>query len=57
MQLTLRTYIDGVTQGTLDPQKVVDFYLNKAKKTNDKLFSFIRLHDDYVQKNIKNIQT
>ena len=57
MQLTLRAYIDGVTAGTLDPQTVVDFYMNKAKKTNDKLFSFVRFHDDYVQKNLKILQT
>lgn len=52
MQLTLRAYIDGVTAWTLDPQTVVDFYVNKAKKENNKLFSFVRFHDDYVQKNI-----
>lgn len=56
MQLTLRAYIDGVTAWTLDPQTVVDFYVNKAKKENDKLFSFVRFHDDYVQKNVDTIR-
>lgn len=56
MQLTLRAYIDGVTAWTLDPQTVVDFYVKKAKKANDKLFSFVRFHDEYVQKNLDTIK-
>ena len=52
MHLTLRAYIDGVTAWTLDPQTVVDFYVKKAKQENSKYNSFIRFHDDYVQKNV-----
>ena len=52
MQLTLRAYIDGVTAWTLDPQIVVDFYVKKAKTENDKFFSFVRFHEDYVQQHI-----
>lgn len=52
MQLTLRAYIDGVTDWTLDPQKVLDFYVKKAKEKNSAYNMFIRFHDDYIQQNI-----
>lgn len=52
MQLTLRSYIDGVNSGILNPQTVVDFYVKKAKTANSKLFSFVRFDDEYVQQNI-----
>ena len=53
MDLTLKAYIQGVSDGTLDPQNVADFYLNKAKQENSKYNSFVRFHDEYVQKNIQ----
>lgn len=53
MNLTLKAYLQGVSDGTVDPQTVADFYLKKAQQENGEHFSFIRFHDDYVQKNIK----
>ena len=52
MQLTLRAYIDGVTDWSLDPQTVIDFYVKKAKQANSKYNMIIRFHDDYVQQNL-----
>jgi hypothetical protein len=56
MHLTLKAYLEGVGNGTLDPQKVVDFYLKKAQQENGKYFSFVRFHADYVQKNYEKIK-
>lgn len=47
MSLTLRQYIDGVQQGSLDPKLVLDDYFKRAQE--DRLFSFVRLHKDYAQ--------
>ena len=56
MNLTLKTYLQGVSDGTLDPQKVADFYLKKAQQENSKYFSFVRFHTDYVQKNLEKLK-
>ncbi|MEI8092056.1 MAG: hypothetical protein WCG98_07885 [bacterium] len=40
----------------MDPQTVVDFYVNKAKQENSKYNMMIRFHDDYIQKNLDTIK-
>lgn len=53
MNLTLSEYIKGVEQGKYNPEEVVFNYLEKAKKINKELNAFIRFHEDYVNKNLK----
>jgi aspartyl-tRNA(Asn)/glutamyl-tRNA(Gln) amidotransferase subunit A len=49
MKLTLKSYITGVEAGTLDPRKVLDHYIAKAKEINPSLNAFIRFHDGYIE--------
>ncbi|MCX6823117.1 MAG: Asp-tRNA(Asn)/Glu-tRNA(Gln) amidotransferase subunit GatA [candidate division SR1 bacterium] len=56
MQLTLRAYIDGVSDGSLDPQTVIDFYVKKAKQENSKYNMIVRFHDDYIQQNLDTLK-
>jgi hypothetical protein len=55
MDLTLKSFLQGVSNGTLDPQEVTDFYLKKAQQKNSKYFSFVRFHPDYIQNNYAKI--
>lgn len=51
MNLTLKSYIDGVKIGKYKVEDVVRNYLEKAKNLNKKYNAFIRFHEDYVEKN------
>jgi hypothetical protein len=55
MSLTLRQYIDGVQQGSLDPNLILDEYLKRAQE--DRLFSFVRLHTTYAQEHVSAYST
>jgi hypothetical protein len=57
MNLTIKEYIQQVEENKLNPTDVVNFYLNKAKKENDKYFSFIRFHESYIKDNLDNFKT
>jgi len=52
MDLTLKAYIEGVQSWKLKVENVVNEYLEKAKKLNEKYNAFTRFHEDYVQKNL-----
>ena len=52
MNLTLQSYIDGITQGSLDVRTIVDHYLDKAKDYNESLNAFVRFHDGYIEQHI-----
>jgi len=47
MSLTLKEYITGVKNGSIDANKTLLSYLDKAK-TQDTYNAFVRIHDDYV---------
>jgi aspartyl-tRNA(Asn)/glutamyl-tRNA(Gln) amidotransferase subunit A len=47
MSLTLKEYITGVHNGSLDHKKILLSYLEKAKM-QDTYNAFVRIHDDYV---------
>lgn len=47
MSLTVKEYITWVHNGSLDPQKMLWTYVEKAK-SHDRYNAFVRLHDDYV---------
>ncbi len=53
MNLTLSEYINWVKEGKYNPEEVVYKYLEKAKKINKKINAFIRFHEDYIEKNLK----
>lgn len=48
MHLTLQQYLSWVESGLLNPKDVISHYLHKIKETNSDLFSFVRIHDTYV---------
>ena len=48
MSLTLKEYLAKVESGELNPKEVALQYLEKLKKTNSELFSFVRIHEAYV---------
>ena len=52
MDLTLKSYIEWVESGKLDPKTVADSYLKKAKELNSNN-AFLRFHEDYVAKNLQ----
>lgn len=47
MSLTLKEYITGVKNGSLDAKKILLSYVEKAK-TQDSYNAFVRVHDEYV---------
>lgn len=50
--LTLKSYIQQVESGKINPADVVKSYLDKAIKDSNNLHAFVRLHPDYVEKNL-----
>jgi Asp-tRNA(Asn)/Glu-tRNA(Gln) amidotransferase A subunit family amidase len=52
MNLTLKEYIEKVNNGELKSEEVVSYYLDKAKKLNEKFNAFVRFHEDYVEKKL-----
>ena len=54
--LTLKSYIEQVENWTLNPEQVVKSYIEKATKDEGNLHSFVRLHPDYVDKNLNNLK-
>jgi Asp-tRNA(Asn)/Glu-tRNA(Gln) amidotransferase A subunit family amidase len=50
--LTLTEYLAQVKAGTLDPQTVVLQYMEKIKKENAELFSFVRIHEKYLEQHL-----
>lgn len=54
--LTLKSYLEQVEAGTLNPADVVKNYLDKATNDSDNLHAFVRLHPDYVEKNLNNFK-
>lgn len=56
MNLTLKEYIAWVKNGKLNPEIVVNEYLEKAKKFNKQYNAFIRFHEDYVKINLSNFK-
>ncbi len=50
MNLTLKQYLEGVQNNTLDPKEVYQHYVNKAKN-NDSYHTFLRINEDTNQKN------
>lgn len=57
MNLTLKSYIEWVDAGTFSPDEVVQEYLKKAKESNDKYFSYLRFHEDYVKTNLNEFKS
>ncbi len=53
MNLTLKQYLEDVKNNTLDPQKVLQHYVNKAKN-NDSYHAFLRINETNNQKNLEN---
>ena len=50
--LTLKSYIQQVEEWKLNPSDVIKSYLDKATEDQDNLHAYVRLHPDYVIKNI-----
>ena len=46
--LTLKSYIQQVESGKINPADVVKSYLDKATKDPYNLHAFVRLHPEYV---------
>ncbi len=57
MNLTLKEYIRKVQVWELIPENVLDHYFKKAKERNLDLFSFVRFHEDYANKNIHDFKS
>lgn len=51
--LTLKSYLQWVEAGTLNPADVVKAYLDKATNDSGNLHAFVRLHPDYVNENFE----
>lgn len=54
--LTLKSYLQQVEAGSLNPADVIKSYLNKATNDNDKLHAFIRLHPEYVEERLDDLK-
>ena len=54
--LTLKSYIQQVENWILNPVDVVKSYLDKASHNYENLHAFVRLHPDYVEKNLNNFK-
>lgn len=57
MNLTLKQYIEGINNWTIDAKNVINYYINKAKEQNSQTFSFVRFHEDYIQSHIDDLIT
>lgn len=51
MSLTLKAYISGVREGSIDPKTTIFSYLEKAT-VHDPYNAFVRMHRDYVEQHI-----
>ena len=54
--LTLKSYLEQVEAGNLNPADVIKSYLDRATNDTDKLHAFVRLHPEYVEKNLANFK-
>ena len=54
--LTLKSYIQQVESGKINPADVIKSYLDKATKDPGNLHAFVRLHPEYVEKNLNNFK-
>ena len=54
--LTLKSYIQQVESGEISPVEMAKSYLDKATKDSDNLHAFVRLHPEYVEKNLDNFK-
>jgi len=54
--LTLKSYLEQVEAGNLNPADVIKSYLDRATNDTDKLHAFVRLHPKYVEKNLANFK-
>ena len=54
--LTLKSYIEWVEKWEINATKVINSYLDKATKDSDNLHAYVRLHPDYVEKNLNNFK-
>ena len=54
--LTLKSYIQWIEEWKLNPTEVINSYLDKATKDSDGLHTFVRLHPEYVEKNLNNFK-
>ncbi|PID35016.1 MAG: Asp-tRNA(Asn)/Glu-tRNA(Gln) amidotransferase GatCAB subunit A, partial [candidate division SR1 bacterium] len=56
MNLTLKQYLEGIQNNTLDPKEVYQHYLDKAKN-NDSYHAFLRINENTNQEDQKNQET
>jgi aspartyl-tRNA(Asn)/glutamyl-tRNA(Gln) amidotransferase subunit A len=56
MSLTLKAYISGVRDGSIDPKATISSYLEKAT-LHDPYNAFVRMHADYVKQHIDTLIT
>ena len=54
--LTLKSYIQWVEKWEINAVDVIKTYLDKATQDSDNLHAFVRLHSDYVEKNLNNFK-
>ena len=54
--LTLKSYIQWVEKWEINANEVINSYLDKATKDSDNLHAYVRLHPDYVEKNLNNFK-
>lgn len=54
--LTLKSYIQWVEQWSLNATEIINTYLDKATTDSDNLHAFVRLHPEYVEKNLNNFK-
>jgi aspartyl-tRNA(Asn)/glutamyl-tRNA(Gln) amidotransferase subunit A len=54
--LTLKSYIEQVESWKINPFDIVWEFLDRAEKDSDDLHAFVRLHPDYVEKNLNDFK-
>ena len=54
--LTLKSYIEQVESWKINPFDIVWEFLDRAEKDSDALHAFVRLHPDYVEKNLNDFK-
>ena len=52
--LTLKSYINQVEDWIINPKDIIKKYLDKSLKDPDNLHAYVRIHEDYIDKNIDN---
>lgn len=55
MNLTLTQYVQGVKSWEIDPEKIIDHYVQKAK--NDDTGIFLRFHDEYIKQHLQEFKS